>query len=135
MAWTRARWARASRAAAIAALGVLCARQAWRAGTRDPTDRVPFDRVLAPLVAALPPGERVIEYVGPEKGSHDANTKRVIVQFAVAPVLLVDREPSARHVIAWSDDPEEMKRLGASRGGRLVGTFWRGFGLFERDVR
>jgi hypothetical protein len=126
-------WRKAAGAAAALWLVVLCGRQAWEASQRGPA--TPVDRALAPLVRAVPPSEREVEWVVEGEGTRDERGHRRRAQFALAPVFLVAPAPDARLVLAWSDDPAALEPLGTARGARLVARFEEGYALFERRPR
>jgi hypothetical protein len=128
-------WAQTWRAAAAGTLVALSVRHAFLVSTRETAAQAPIDRLYAPLARAMPRTETYVEYVQDREEDHAAKANRRMAQFAVAPVILVDREPGSRWILAWSDDPSRLEGLGAERGGRLVARIEGGFALFERSPR
>lgn len=89
------------------ALTALPLREAWREITKVRPAPQRIDVRLAALRDALPPGGDV-GWIWDGRSAmvvHDRSTAHVRAQYAIAPRLLRDADPTDAALVAWSDDP------------------------------
>ena len=126
--------ARVRKVPAIVVAACLCflvAREAWRTATKDRELSPSLDARFAAF-GPLARGERRIGFIHEADDPEAVMTRRVELQYALAPVVLVSGVVGTRLVAGWSDRPDGLDALAASNRLRTILRTADGFVLFEQ---